>query len=153
MLMCTSDFRFFSFVDGVLGGYGQVTPMDARDSHAFLDRLPLPREASGAGLTTLDSSRLRESGRSADCGAGIGRVARNLLLPRFRSVDLVEQSPRLLAAAQKYLAGAKYSTDSDKAVSVVGEEFSSRVGLLNEGLQVRHRRSHCTRLHCPCPEI
>ncbi|KAJ1426590.1 AdoMet dependent proline di-methyltransferase-domain-containing protein [Ochromonadaceae sp. CCMP2298] len=121
--------------DGVLGGYGQVTPMDARDSHTFLDRLPLPREAGGAGLSALDCSGLRASGKAADCGAGIGRVARNVLLPRFHTVDLVEQSPRLLAAAQKYLARASYSTDGD-TVSVVGaEEFSSRVGLLNQGLQ------------------
>lgn len=35
---------------------------------------------------------------------GIGRVAKNLLLPRCQFVDLVEQSPRLLAAAPAYLS-------------------------------------------------
>jgi len=38
-----------------------------------------------------------------DCGAGIGRVSKLLLLPFFESVDLLEQSPRLLAAAPQYI--------------------------------------------------
>ena len=39
----------------------------------------------------------------SDCGAGIGRVTKHLLLERFESVDVVEQSPRLLQAAPKYI--------------------------------------------------
>lgn len=38
--------------------------------------------------------------------AGIGRVAKNLLLPRCAVVDLVEQSPRLLNAAPAYLSNS-----------------------------------------------
>lgn len=38
-----------------------------------------------------------------DCGAGIGRVAKNFLLPRSAHVDLVEQSPRLLNASASYI--------------------------------------------------
>jgi hypothetical protein len=38
-----------------------------------------------------------------DCGAGIGRVSKNLLLPRCRHVDLIEQSPRLLQSSAGYL--------------------------------------------------
>lgn len=41
--------------------------------------------------------------RHADCGAGIGRVTKHLLLERFDYVDIVEQSPRLLQAAPKYV--------------------------------------------------
>ncbi|CAM9834658.1 unnamed protein product [Laminaria digitata] len=37
------------------------------------------------------------------CGAGIGRVTKHLLLDRFDTVDIVEQSPRLLQAAPKYV--------------------------------------------------
>ena len=38
-----------------------------------------------------------------DCGAGIGRVTKLLLLKRFARVDMVEQSPRLLNAAPAYI--------------------------------------------------
>lgn len=76
--------------DGVLQGYGKITPMDVRDSNMFLDDL----------ANKFPSMRFE---RVADCGAGIGRVTKHLLLPRFASVDLVEQSPRLTSAAPNYI--------------------------------------------------
>ena len=39
----------------------------------------------------------------ADCGAGIGRVSKRLLLPLFESVDLVEQNPEFLERARTYI--------------------------------------------------
>lgn len=39
----------------------------------------------------------------ADCGAGIGRVTKNLLLPLFDTVDMVEQNPDFLQKAKDYL--------------------------------------------------
>mmetsp|Transcript_3993 Transcript_3993/g.5544 ORF Transcript_3993/g.5544 Transcript_3993/m.5544 type:complete len:302 (-) Transcript_3993:71-976(-) len=91
--------------DGVLQGYGVLTPLDSRDSNLFLDSL-----ASQNPSLRFD--------RVADCGAGIGRVTKHLLLPRFGHVDLVEQSPRLTSAAPAY----------------IGAE-SSRVTCINIGLQ------------------
>jgi len=79
--------------DGVLGGYGVLTPMDVRDSNAFLDRISAIRPAL-------------KFDRVADCGAGIGRVTKHLLLPRFGVVDLVEQSPRLINSAPAYCGEA-----------------------------------------------
>ena len=38
-----------------------------------------------------------------DCGAGIGRVTKYLLLPLFETVDLVEQNPAFLDEAKKYI--------------------------------------------------
>lgn len=38
-----------------------------------------------------------------DCGAGIGRVTKNLLLPLFDAVDMVEQNPEFLEKAKDYL--------------------------------------------------
>lgn len=76
--------------DGVLGGYGKLTPMDTRDSNLFLDQL-------SRSFPDLQFNS------AADCGAGIGRVAKNLLCPRFKAVNLIEQSPRLLAAAPAYI--------------------------------------------------
>ena len=47
--------------DGVLGGYGKVTPMDIRDSNSFLDELKALRPEM-----SFD--------RAADGGAGVGRM-------------------------------------------------------------------------------
>jgi protein N-terminal methyltransferase len=95
-------------LDGVLGGYGKLTPMDVRDSNQFLDRLKslLP----GLQFNVV-----------ADCGAGIGRVSKFLLLPRFQEIHLIEQSARLLAAAPQY-------------VSLPSEE-QDRLVLVQKGLQ------------------
>jgi len=92
--------------DGVLGGYGKLTPADVKGSNAFLDALSSVRPS-------LKFERV------ADCGAGIGRVTKHLLLPRCGVVDLVEQSPRLINAAPAY----------------VGEIGRDRMNLLTVGLQ------------------
>ncbi|KAJ7390117.1 N-terminal Xaa-Pro-Lys N-methyltransferase 1 [Desmophyllum pertusum] len=42
-----------------------------------------------------------------DCGAGIGRVTKNLLLPLFDTVDMVEQNPDFLEKAKVYLGEKK----------------------------------------------
>lgn len=91
--------------DGVLAGFGFLTPMDTRDSDLFLTAVKKTRPAL-------------QFERAADCGAGIGRVTKNLLLPRFAAVDLIEQSPRLLVAAPAYIG-----------------EGSERIRCINEGLQ------------------
>jgi len=83
--------------DGVLQGYGHLTVADCSHSNEFLDKVSVLRP----GLEFL---------RAADCGAGIGRVTKNFLLSRFAMVDLVEQSPRLLAASEAYIGEASVRT-------------------------------------------
>ena len=39
----------------------------------------------------------------SDCGAGIGRVSKRLLLPLFNTVDMEEQNPAFLKKAEEYL--------------------------------------------------
>lgn len=87
-----------------------------RDSNSFLDALSLQRP------------ELRFD-RVADCGAGIGRVSKFLLLPRFKQVDLVEQSPRLLAAAPAYV-----------------QDGIERMTCIEAGLQVRTLLSYLSYL-------
>lgn len=102
--------------DGVLGGYGKITPEDVKGSNLFLDQLSVLRPA-----LCFD--------RAADCGAGIGRVAKHLLLNRFNHVDIIEQSPRLLAAAPEYIG-----------------EMSSRATCIVQKLQVpaNSKQNKCT---------
>ena len=45
-----------------------------------------------------------------DCGAGIGRVSKRLLLPLFDSVDMEEQNPAFLKKAEEYLVNNVVNT-------------------------------------------
>lgn len=61
-------------VDGVLGGYGFINDTDIRGSRTFLKEIP----------------NIQYTGIAADCGAGIGRITKKLLLPLFSEVHLIE---------------------------------------------------------------
>ena len=117
-LNCTHpcSFRFalvFNLLKPFTGGYGKVTPMDIKDSNTFLDELSALRPAfkfdAAAGIfifyiiNVLFPLLMSFWLRRLDCGAGIGRVTKLLLLKRFSHVDMVEQSPRLLNAAPAYI--------------------------------------------------
>ncbi|THD20885.1 Methyltransferase protein 11A [Fasciola hepatica] len=87
-------------VDGMLGGYSSLNIPDVQDSHAFLD-------AYGPKTTAY----------ALDCGAGIGRVTKHVLLPRFNLVDMVELNQTFLDRAEEYIGPADFAS--------VGERFCS----------------------------
>ena len=55
-----------------------------------------------------------KSHRALDCGAGIGRITKRLLLPLFDTVDLVDVNPKFIDEAKNFL-----EKDADR----VGEFF------------------------------
>ncbi|KAI9834682.1 MAG: hypothetical protein M1826_000084 [Phylliscum demangeonii] len=75
--------------DGMLGGFGHISGIDLRGSAQFLAKL---RRRNGHG-TPLPLPLLR---RAVDCGAGIGRVTRGLLLHVAQTVDVVEPVRRFV---------------------------------------------------------
>jgi len=78
-------------IDGMLGGFASISPVDCAGSQRFLTALSLPSPLA----------------RACDCGAGIGRVTRDFLLPAgFSNVDLVEVSPRLSKASPDFIGNA-----------------------------------------------
>ncbi|KAL6198535.1 hypothetical protein ACLB2K_028324 [Fragaria x ananassa] len=82
--------------DGVLGGFGHVSEADIRDSEAFLNGLlseVLPNAANGQRLLV-----------ALDCGSGIGRITKNLLIRYFNEVDLLEPVTHFLETARESLA-------------------------------------------------
>ncbi|XP_016974044.1 alpha N-terminal protein methyltransferase 1 [Drosophila rhopaloa] len=91
-------------VNGMLGGLGYISAIDIQGSSVFLREIRVP------------GNRL-----ALDCGAGIGRVTRNLLIPRFSCVDLVEQDPAFAEKAREYC------TSEDVAPGKVGQIYN--VGL------------------------
>ncbi|KAF3563624.1 hypothetical protein DY000_02013375 [Brassica cretica] len=82
-------------VDGVLGGYGHVNDADITGSEVFLKTLMLERLVNGGTNQHLVA---------LDCGSGIGRITKNLLIRYFNEVDLLEPVAQFLDAARENLA-------------------------------------------------
>ncbi|KAJ7308498.1 hypothetical protein JRQ81_009060 [Phrynocephalus forsythii] len=78
-------------VDGMLGGYGHISSIDINSSRKFL--LRFLREGPNKTGTS----------RALDCGAGIGRITKRLLLPLFKAVDMVDVTEGFLDKAKNYL--------------------------------------------------
>lgn len=101
--------RISPTIDGMLGGLSVVDPTDVKGSTQFLN----------------DLFKLRpppNSQRALDCGAGIGRVTKNVLIKFFNTVDLVEQDANFVRKANEYL-------------SVNGELMKNIGTIYNVGLQ------------------
>lgn len=77
-------------INGMLGGFQKISGKELTSSRNFLEALyrckPCP-----------------ERKVALDCGAGIGRVTKGLLLPFFDSVDMVEQDPAFCKAAPAHI--------------------------------------------------
>ena len=125
--------------DGVLGGYGRISPTDITGSHAYLDALyALRRPPMGRA-------------RAADVGAGIGRVAKGLLLPRYARVDMLEQSARLLEVRTTVTAATpprRASSSRRMHHRVITHRRSSRRGC-SRLWREPPRRSTARRRHTP----
>ncbi|KAL9251399.1 Alpha N-terminal protein methyltransferase 1-like protein [Drosera capensis] len=82
-------------VDGVLGGYGHISDADIKGSEAFLKCVLNDVCVDGGAKRHLVA---------LDCGSGIGRVTKNLLIRYFHEVDLLEPVSHFLEAARQSLA-------------------------------------------------
>jgi protein N-terminal methyltransferase len=78
-----------STVNAVLGGFEHIHQPDINDSRAF--------------ISSIMKTQGMQSNYALDCGAGIGRVTKHLLLPMFSRVDLVEQCEKYVDAAWEYV--------------------------------------------------
>lgn len=77
-------------IDGMLGGLSFINPSDIQGSQQFLKELFRTKPMPG-------------NKRALDCGAGIGRVTKHLLMPLFETVDLVEQDENFSKKSKIYL--------------------------------------------------
>ncbi|KAM8934692.1 N-terminal Xaa-Pro-Lys N-methyltransferase 1 [Pelodytes ibericus] len=78
-------------VDGMLGGYGHISSIDISGSKKFLQRF------------LRDGPNKIGTSCAVDCGAGIGRITKRLLLPIFKTVDMVDITDDFLSKAKSYL--------------------------------------------------
>ena len=101
-------------VDGVLGGFSHITDLDVEFSLQFVTRVQEDRP----GL---------EWTIACECGAGIGRVSKGLLLPLgVIRCDLIESSEKLLSEAPVF----------------IGDKESSRCRYYCQGLQTWMPKEH-----------
>lgn len=77
-------------INGVLGGFGDLHPVDVAASQFFLDQVFSP---AVIGSVPTGSA-------VADCGAGVGRISQFLLSNFFSKLDLIEPCSKLLKQAQ-----------------------------------------------------
>ncbi|KAG7311571.1 hypothetical protein JYU34_002620 [Plutella xylostella] len=77
-------------LDGVLGGFGYISDIDIDGSKLFLKALQ--------SLSNPPDTRT-----ALDCGAGIGRISKLLLLPNFDTVDVVEPDEKFIENLKIYV--------------------------------------------------
>ncbi|KAJ6423017.1 hypothetical protein OIU84_024030 [Salix udensis] len=110
-------------VDGVLGGYGHVNDADVKGSEGFLQTLLAELFVDGG----IDRHFV-----ALDCGSGIGRITKNLLIRYFNEVDLLEPVSHFLDAARENLVQENpMASDKHKATNfycVPLQEFTPDVG-------------------------
>lgn len=130
-------------VDGVLGGYGttSVPRLDAAASRMLILSI-LPQISTiipphHSRNHNQHSTSPRRSFRALDCGAGIGRISSNVLLPLFNRVDIVEPVEKFLKAAE---TAGKSGRDGWKAVKE-GESTGKGARMWLAGLQFFDPRS------------
>jgi len=90
----------------VLGGFGFLSTTDIKSSRSFLASFIPALSTSVAcpsSSSTTPSVPPISTVRALDCGAGIGRVTRHLLLELFDKVDLVEPNSRFVEKAKDQL--------------------------------------------------
>ncbi|XP_062972966.1 N-terminal Xaa-Pro-Lys N-methyltransferase 2 [Elgaria multicarinata webbii] len=84
--------------EGMMGDFVELTNIDIESSREFLRSV-----VGGPGKTGTDFA--------LDCGSGIGRVSKHVLLPLFKHVELVDMIDNFLAEAQRYLQGQGEKVD------------------------------------------
>jgi protein N-terminal methyltransferase len=109
--------------NGMLGGYPQTSRIDLQGSSNFLTKLRRGKaQASKQSLPPLE--------RAADCGAGIGRITKGLLLGVAKRVDVVEPVKKFTDELVQSLGNGQYAGDGE------AKDCKGQVGeLINLGLQ------------------
>jgi len=85
-------------VDGVLGGFGHISPTDVEHSRGFLNKV--------FGENIDDAINNGQELVAADCGAGVGRITKEFLSHIFHEVDVIEPVAHFVQKARENLKDA-----------------------------------------------
>ncbi|XP_004641917.1 alpha N-terminal protein methyltransferase 1B [Octodon degus] len=99
--------------EGMMGNFIELSNPDIQASQEFLRKF-----VGGPGRAGTDCA--------LDCGSGIGRVSKNVLLPVFDRVELVDMMESFLLEAQNYLQGKVDKVESYHCFSL--QEFTPPFG-------------------------
>ncbi|KAF7632144.1 hypothetical protein Mgra_00008456 [Meloidogyne graminicola] len=92
-----------SNVEGMLGGYERLHLPDVNYSKKLLDEL-------------TKKKLLTNFKRALDCGCGIGRITKHLLLPTFTYVDMVDFAETFIEQSNAYISDEGNSRIENKFV-------------------------------------
>ena len=91
-------------VNGMLGGFSRVSPPDISESRKFLSHFFSARKSASTSLPPASRTDPLPSAKLAlDCGAGIGRITKLLLLNFADEVHLLEQCESFLNQSHEYI--------------------------------------------------
>ncbi|KAI6205207.1 Methyltransferase [Aphelenchoides besseyi] len=79
-----------SDVNGMLGGFEKLHTPDINQSRSFL-------------LNLRQKTLLPHFNRALDCGCGIGRITKHLLLPLFKTVDMCDLTEKFIQESREYI--------------------------------------------------
>ncbi|XP_014638922.1 PREDICTED: alpha N-terminal protein methyltransferase 1B isoform X2 [Ceratotherium simum simum] len=99
--------------EGMMGNFIELSNPDIQASREFLRKF-----VGGPGRAGTDCA--------LDCGSGIGRVSKHVLLPVFNSVELVDMMESFLLEAQNYLQVKGDKVESYHCYSL--QEFTPPLG-------------------------
>ncbi|XP_068842702.1 N-terminal Xaa-Pro-Lys N-methyltransferase 2 [Capricornis sumatraensis] len=99
--------------EGMMGNFIELSNPDIQASRKFLRKF-----VGGPGRAGTDCA--------LDCGSGIGRVSKHVLLPVFNSVELVDMMESFLLEAQNYLQVKGDKVESYHCYSL--QEFTPPLG-------------------------
>ncbi|XP_016076812.1 PREDICTED: alpha N-terminal protein methyltransferase 1B [Miniopterus natalensis] len=99
--------------EGMMGNFIELSNPDIQASREFLRKF-----VGGPGRAGTDCA--------LDCGSGIGRVSKHVLLPVFNSVELVDMMESFLLEAQNYLQAEGDKVESYHCCSL--QEFTPPLG-------------------------
>jgi len=111
-------------VDGMLGGFSKISTVDAQASMRFLSAFFEPR--SGKANNNKGDSIAIEPTRALDCGAGIGRVTKQVLLNYFDKVDLLEQSQSFIDKSREYIGEKAFEEQVDNLFCAGLQDFKPK---------------------------
>lgn len=111
-------------VNGMLGGYPQTSRIDLQGSSNFFTKLR-------RGKSQSSKTPLEQLSRAADCGAGVGRITKGLLLGVSKQVDVVEPVKKFTDELVQGLGSGEWAGDGEET-----NEGKGQVGeVINLGLQ------------------
>ncbi|XP_031198134.1 alpha N-terminal protein methyltransferase 1B [Mastomys coucha] len=99
--------------EGMMGNFIELSNPDIQASREFLRKFVGGPGRAGTGC-------------ALDCGSGIGRVSKHVLLPVFSSVELVDMMESFLLEAQSYLQVNEDKVESYHCYSL--QEFTPHLG-------------------------